>query len=178
MSSQSRFVYHTVCVCECERVCVWERECVSKSKRAKEEERPKEIERKVLGQRLSEIYPHSEACKREDAGSWGLEIRAQTCVISTQTPVREASAPCLRPTLTGGNKTQAGNGRGEKKVYGQNYEREKHSCNLLFVFWEVRTESESCRGCGRAVARLKGDKTPSRFTACLMAYGGSLQHHL
>lgn len=43
--------------------------CVSKSKRAKEEERPKEIERKVLGQRLSEIYPHSEACKREDAGS-------------------------------------------------------------------------------------------------------------
>lgn len=160
-------------------VCVWERECVSKSKRVKKEERPKEIERKVLGQRLSEIYPHSEACKREDAGSWGLEIRAQTCVISTQTPVREASAPCLRPTLTGGNKTQAGNGRGEKKkVYGQNYERENHSCNLLFVFREVRTESESCGGCARAVARLKGDKTPSRFTACLMAYGGSLQHHL
>lgn len=35
----------------------------------KEGRRPKEIERKVLGQRLSEIYPHSEACNREDAGS-------------------------------------------------------------------------------------------------------------
>lgn len=39
------------------------------SKREEEGERPREIERRVLGQRLSEIYPHSEACKREDAGS-------------------------------------------------------------------------------------------------------------
>lgn len=37
--------------------------------RARASERPGEIEREVLGQRLSEIYPHSEACKREDAGS-------------------------------------------------------------------------------------------------------------
>lgn len=89
------------------RVCVREKE---------EWERPTEIERKVSGQRLSEIYPHSEACKREDAGSWGPEIRAQTWVISTQTPVREAAASRLRPTHTGGNKTHAGKeGEEEKK---------------------------------------------------------------
>lgn len=129
-----------------------------------EGERPGDIERKVSGQRLSEIYPHSEACKREDAGSWGPEIRAQTWAISTQTPVREAPAPRLRPTLTGGYKTQAWKREGGKKktVYGQNHQRETASF---------------CRLCG-CCCTYEGDKTPSCFTPCLMAYGGSLQHHL
>lgn len=43
--------------------------CVRKKEKEREGGRPKEIERKVSGQRLSEIYPHSEACTREDAGS-------------------------------------------------------------------------------------------------------------
>lgn len=47
------------------------------------------------------------AMQQEDAGSWGPEIRAETWAIRTQTPVREAPARCLRPTLTGGSKTYA-----------------------------------------------------------------------
>lgn len=51
----------------CVRTIVYARE--KERERAKQGERPREIERKVSGQRLSEIYPHSEAWKREDAGS-------------------------------------------------------------------------------------------------------------
>ncbi len=57
-SSQPRAAYRPASPSRCE--CVREKQ---------EGERPRDIERKVSGQRLSEIYPHSEACKREDAGS-------------------------------------------------------------------------------------------------------------
>lgn len=65
MSSQLHPVYQLASASR--YVCVRLRE--RDREREKEGERPREIERKVSGQRLSEIYPHSEACKREDAGS-------------------------------------------------------------------------------------------------------------
>lgn len=66
----------------------------------------------------------------------------------------------------------------KKKKYMDKTMREKNTPVISFLFskrWEQRVKAA---GGARAVARLKGDKTPSRFTACLMAYGGSLQHHL
>lgn len=135
--------------------------CMEVCKLGKERERAWAIENEVEGQRLSEIYPQFEACKREDAGSWGPEIRAQTWAISTQTPVREASAPRLRPTLTGDNKTQPG--KEEKDTI-----TERSAAVISFSFPKgEKKRSVHCRGCVSTVAHMKGEKKPILFYSML-----------